>query len=99
MMKTASEAPGPPGASAAQAAAVASKMATDEKNNRAINVFGRIGAHSGRRWNLEPRASDNRGARRWFLPRMQLQIIRNKDSVVAVETVWLRDDAGASLQD
>ena len=37
---------------------------------------------------MEPKASDNRGIGSWFLFGMQLQIIRNKASVVAAETVW-----------
>src|ERR1041384_5716169 len=89
MMNTASEAPWLPGASAAQAAAaVVSKIATDGKNHRAINVFGRMGAIRPAEGTRNLRVSDNRGIGRWFLSRMQLQIIRNKVSVVAPETVW-----------
>jgi hypothetical protein len=63
-------------------------MPKDGKNHRAIDLFGRMGRDPGRRGNLEPKASDNRGIGRWFLFGMQLQIIRNKVSVVAPETVW-----------
>ena len=56
MMNTASEAPWPPGASAAQAtAAPASKTTTDGQNHRAINMFRHIGGDPGRLGNLEPR--------------------------------------------
>src|SRR5690242_149599 len=89
MMNTASEAPWPPGASAAQAAAApASRMPKDGKNHRAIKMFGRIGARSGPAGEPGTQASDNRGTGRWFLFGMQLQIIRNKVSFVASETVW-----------
>src|SRR5215212_2801485 len=57
MMKTASEAPGPPGTSAASAAAaLASKTATDGKNHRVINSVGRMKRNPDQLGNLKPRA-------------------------------------------